>query len=134
MLYLLITPIILLILSFIIVNRDIKVVSRLFSLVLVLDVLLLPIFNTDMYYIKYATFDCLMLIFSCILKSKVNRYIVASVCIISFCMNIYEHLSYYQTVFYNYRHNIQFALIQIMIFGLIYKCQWREFWKTNTQR
>lgn len=134
MMYLLITPITLMIISFLIRDKDIVEVSRYLSVVLVLDIITWIMFQTDFYYIRSALIDILMFVVVFKLDDVRKSLLVGLPCIISFLLNVTEQFSYYATVFYDYRPYIQFVLMQIMIWGLIYNCKWRKLCKTNSQK
>jgi hypothetical protein len=134
MMYLLITPITLMIISFLIRDKDIVEVSRYLSVVLVLDILTWFLFPTDFYYIRSALIDILMFIVVFKLDDVRKSLLVGVPCIISFLLNVIEQFSYYATIFYDYRSYIQFILMQIMIWGLIYNCKWRKLCKTSSQK
>lgn len=133
MLYLLITPITLIILSYIIRDKDIVEVSRYLSAVLVLDIISWMLFATDFYYIRSALIDILMFIVVFQLSDVKKSLFVGIPCMLSFLLNIYEAFSYYQTIFYDFRPYIQFVLMQTMLWGLVYNCKWRKLWRTDSQ-
>lgn len=134
MLSLLITPLILFLISFLILDRDIAVVSRLIVCWILLDLFTWQVFGLDYFYLRAALMDILL---TCTIASFIKGmrlYFVTIPITISLFLNLYEHVSYYQTVFYPYRHYIQFMLMQVMIWGLIYGCRWRKLCnKTHTQ-
>lgn len=135
MMYLLITPITLLIISYLIRDKDIVEVSRYLSGVIILDIISWILFPTDYYYIRSALIDVLMFVMVFQLNSIGKSLLVGVPCIISFILNIIEQFSYYETIFYPYRPYIQFTLMQCMILGLIYGCRWRHICsKTKTPR
>lgn len=133
MLYLLITPITLLIISFLIRDKDIVAVSRYLVAVLSLDIVTWMLFPTDLYYIRSALIDILMFVIIFQLQDIRKSLVVGVPCIISFLLNIIEQFSYYETIYYPYRPYIQFILMQVMLWGIIYGCKWRTLCKkTNT--
>jgi hypothetical protein len=129
MMYLLITPITLMIISFLIRDKDIVEVSRYLSVVLILDILTWLLFQTDFYYIRSALIDILMFVVVFKLDDTKKSLIIGLPCMISFVLNIIEQFSYYQTIFYDFRPYIQFILIQIMLWGLVFNCKWRKYAK-----
>ena len=136
MMYLFITPILLLLLSYLVRDKDIVEVSRYISFILFVDIFSWLAFpNVDYYYLRSALIDIAM--FFAILGVKNSRrflFIVIPISL-SLFLNLYEHISYYQTIFYPYRQYIQFGLMQIMLWGLIVGCRWRNVCnKTHTQK
>lgn len=135
MISLLITPITLLVISFLIKNKDVVVVSRLLSLFLFLNISYHFNIGYDYFYLKEVLFDTVILCSAFLLKDRVRSYFIIVPCILSILLNLYEHISYYQTIFYPYRQYIQFGLMQIMLWGLIVGCRWRNVCnKTHTQK
>jgi hypothetical protein len=133
MMYLLITPITLLIISYLIRDKDIVEVSRYLSGVIILDIISWILFPTYYYYIRSALIDILMFIVVFQLNNVRKSLLVGVPCMISFLLNIIEQFSYYETIFYPYRPYIQFALMQCVLWGLIYGCRWRQVCsKTHT--
>lgn len=134
MLSLLITPLILFLISFLILDRDVAVVSRLIVCWILLDLFTWQVFGLDYFYLRAAFIDILL---ACTVVSfirGVRLYFVTVPITISLFLNLYEHVSYFQTMFYPYRHYIQSILMQVMIWGLIYGCNWRKLCnKTHTQ-
>lgn len=134
MLSLLITPFILLLISFLILDKDIVVVSRLIFCWIILDLVTWQIFGLDYFYLRAVLMDILLLTTVSTLLKGLRVYIVVIPIIISLLLNLYEHVSYYQTIFYPYRQYIQFGLMQIMLWGLVVGCRWRKVCnKTHTQ-
>jgi hypothetical protein len=138
MISLLITPCSLLILSFLIKDKDIVLVSRLLFLALVANVLINPYVPQEYFYIKEALFDTIQYSFVFLLKDRLRYFLLGIPCVVSFLLNIYEAFSYYQTVFYPFREGIQFLLLQLIVVGLCLDAEWkirRDICKkTNTQR
>jgi hypothetical protein len=133
--HLLITPIILLIVSFFICNKDIVLVSRILAGIFIFDVFTWTLTPDSWYYIRSAITDLLMFSTVFIIRNHLAALGVGLACLISFILNVYEQFSYYQTIFYSYRPLIQFALTQLMIMSLLMDCRWRDICKkTNTQR
>lgn len=135
MLYLFITPIILLLISYLIRDKDIVEVSRYISYILLLDIFSWFVFpTTESYYLRSVLID-IALFFAVLNIDNSRRFMVlATPIIISLLLNLYEHVSYYQTIFYPYRQYIQFGLMQIMLWGLVVGCRWRKVCnKTHTQ-
>lgn len=135
MVSLLITPITLLVISFLIKNKDVVVVSRLLSLFLFLNISYHFGIGQEYFYLKEVLFDAVILSSAFLLRDRFRSYFIIVPCIISIILNLYEHVSYYQTIFYPYRQYIQFGLMQIMLWGLIVGCRWRNVCnKTHTQK
>lgn len=136
MMYLLITPITLILLSYLIKDKDIVEVGRYISFILFVDILSWLVFpSLDFYYLRSALIDVAMF-FAILGVKNSRRFLFITIPItISFFLNLYEHISYYQTIFYPYRQYIQFGLMQIMLWGLVVGCRWRNVCnKTHTQR
>ncbi len=131
---LLITPVILVILSFLVKDRNISLVSRLLCLILLLDMVTYQIFKFEWFYIRYAFFDLLMFSTVFLLRDNLRSLLVGLPCVLSFMLNIYEQFSFYQTIFYDYRQYLQFIFMQTIVLGLVVNCEWRTVWKTNTQK
>ncbi len=134
MLYLFVTPIILILISYIIRDKDIVEASRYISGIILLDILSWFLFPTeDYYYLRSALIDIVMF-FAILGIQDSRRFVILTISIfISLLLNLYEHVSYYQTIFYPYRQYIQFGLMQTMLWGLIVGCKWRTLCKkTNT--
>ena len=134
MISLFLTPITLLLLSFIIKDRDIVVVSRLLFFTLMVNTGFHFILPMDVFYLKEAVFDIIMFMTVFLLKDNFRSLLIGIPCFISFLMNIIEQFSYYQTIFYPFREYVQFLLIQTMFIGLVYNCKWRKICKTNSQK
>lgn len=134
MLSLLITPLILFLISFLILDRDIAVVSRLLVCWILLDLFTWQVFGLDYFYLRAALVDILLVCTMVSFVRGIRLYFVTTPIAISLFLNLYEHVSYFQTMFYPYRHHIQLILMQVMIWGLIYGCRWRKLCnKTHTQ-
>lgn len=135
MISLLITPITLLVISFLIKNKDVVVVGRLLSLFLMLNISYHFGIGQEYFYLKEVLFDIAILCSAFLLKDRFRSYFLIVPCIVSMMLNLYEHISYYQTIFYPYRQYIQFGLMQIMLWGLIVGCRWRNICnKTHMQK
>jgi len=133
MISLFITPVTLIILSLLIKDKDIVLVSRLLSFIMFIGLALHFILPPDVFYIKEASFDILMFATVFLLKDDVKAFLVGIPCVLSFLLNVHEQFSYYQTMFYPYREYIQFILLQIVLLGVVIDCKWRKLWKTNSQ-
>ena len=134
MLSLLITPFILVILSFLVKDSNISLVSRLLSFILIVDITTWKLLPQEFYYLRSASLDIMMFSTVFILRDNLRALFVGLPCILSFILNIYEQFSYYQTIFYEYRPYLQFVFMQAIILGLVVNCEWRTTWKTNTQK
>jgi len=132
--HLLITPIILLIVSFFICNKDIVLVGRILAGTFIFDVFTCTLTPDSWYYIRSAVTDLLMFSTVFIIRNHLAAFGVGIACLISFVLNIYEQFNYYQTIFYPYRPFIQFALTQLMIMSLLMDCKWRDICKTASQK
>lgn len=128
-----ITPIILLIMSFLVKDKNISLVNRLLSFILIVDILTWKLCPQEFYYMRSASIDIAMFSTVFLLRDKLRAILVGLPCVLSFILNIYEQFSYYQTPFYEYRDYLQFIFMQVIILGLIVNCEWRNTWKTNTQ-
>lgn len=133
MMYLLVTPMLLLLVSYFIEDKDVVLASRLFALICLVDLVVWSYLLTDFYYIRSAIVDLLLFLLTFILRNHLVAFGVGVCCCISFVLNIYEQMSYYQTIFYAYREYIQFVLVQMSIFFLLVDCKWRKLWKTDSQ-
>ncbi len=134
MLHLLITPVILIIVSFFICNKDIVVASRYLAAVFLFDILTWNYTPSDWYYIRSAVVDVFMFLSVFFVRNNLASLGVGIACVTSFTLNIYEQISYYQTVFYSYRGYLQFALTQLMVLSLLMDCRWRDLCKKTHMR
>jgi hypothetical protein len=134
MVSLLITPVTLLVLSLLIKDKDIVLVSRLLSFTMLVGLALHFILPPDLFYIKEASFDILMFSTVFLLRDDVKSFLVGVPCVLSFLLNVHEQFSYYQTMLYPYREYIQFILLQIVLLGVVIDCKWRKLWKTDSQK
>lgn len=107
-----------------VVNKDIRTFCIGYVVILVINVGLI---NTpvEWFYWKKAISDLFLLYFCTKVSIDWKRYLVGSVVICSLLMNIYEGLSYYQTIIYPYRDIIQWWMVEIMFVVLAWNCNWR---------
>ena len=134
MMSLFITPVILMIMSFLVKDSNISLVSRLMSFVLLLDIVTWKLVPQEFYYIRSSGTDILMFLTVFLLRDNLRSLLVGLPCVLSFVLNIYEQFSFYQTIFYDYRQYLQFIFMQTIVLGLVVNCEWRTVWKTNTQK
>lgn len=122
MITILLSMIQLFILYYLIEDRDIKTCVLLIAGIFAINLLT---FGAPLYYIRHMFIDVLFCLCAFVLQSNYKRYIFIGICLISYSMNLYEHVSYYQTIFYEYRQPIQWCLFQLLYLVLLYKAKWR---------
>lgn len=103
-------------------DRDVKLVAGLLSLNFVLQIVILPFFN---YFSVLSGFDLLMFTSVLFIQNWYRRLTLLTIILCSLSMNIYEGLSYYQTIIYPYRDVIQWWMVEIMFVVLAWNCNWR---------
>ena len=125
MLELMLIPLQFIIFAFFCVDKNVAK----FSAALALTFILNDIVNIEWltFYLEQAAQDVLMLLCCLLLRDNNKRLPLISICLVSFGMNIYEHCSYYQSFFYQYRDMLQWWMVEIMFVITIWKCKWRGF-------
>jgi len=120
-----------LLLAYLIRDKDVK--YALISAAGVFFINLL-IYGGPLYYLRHAGLDILFILSGFFLRDFYKRLTLIAICLISFSMNIYEHLNYYQTFIYPYRKEIQWCLVQMMYLAILHNCKWRVLCKTASQK
>ena len=103
-------------------DRDIRIASLLFSFIFALD--MLPV-SDNYFYLVASLYDCLSFLIVIYLTTRWKRLTLLTIILCSLLMNIYEGLSYYQTIIYPYRDVIQWWMVEIMFIVLAWNCNWR---------
>jgi hypothetical protein len=133
MTYLFITPLILFILYFLIEDIDIRKVCLGMSCIMLFDILTYYVTPSYLYYIRSCYTDVLTMYISILLVNKTKTYSILAICLFSIFMNMYEDMSYYQTIFFQYRDTIQFVMMQLIFIILLYKARWRKLYVTRRE-
>lgn len=112
------------ILLLLVVNKDIQTFCIGYVVILLINIGMVgtPI---DIFYWKKALSDIVLLYFCTKISINWKRYLISTIVICSLLMNIYEGLSYYQTIIYPYRDVIQWWMVEIMFIVLAWNCNWR---------
>lgn len=122
MLELLTLPIQFLILAFIVKDSDVSNVSLLMSVAFVFSYLTI---GDPYFYVRNGLIDVYLTLAASFILDKKKRYLLYAICCTSLFMNIYEGMSYYQTIIYPYRDVIQWWMVEFMFIILAWKCEWR---------
>lgn len=120
----------LIVIYFLIENKDIKSYLLLIVGIFILNLIT---FGYPMYYVRHMVIDVIFCLCAYVIKDDLKRIAIILICTASYFMNLYEHLSYYQTIFYEYRTPIQWCMLQMIYLILLYKTKWRTWWKTDSQ-
>lgn len=132
MITLLLTIIQAILLAFLIKDKDVR--CALIAMAGVFFVNLLC-YGQPLFYIRMAGIDVLFCLSAYFLKDLYKRAILFGICLSSYAMNLYEHFSYYQTIIYPYRKEIQWCLVQMMYLTVLHNCKWRDLCKkTHMQK
>lgn len=111
-----------LIISFFVRDRNIVLCSFWLSLVFLLQYFTIGLGD---YYFRHTLFDLTSLFIVGLFCQGYKRLFLYIIIICSLLMNIYEGLSYYQTIIYPYRDIIQWWMVEIMFIVLAWNCNWR---------
>lgn len=132
MITLLLTVMQALLLSYLVKDKDVKYTLIAMAGVFFINILM---YGYPLYYIRHAGLDILFCLSGYFLKDLYKRVILFGICLSSYAMNLYEHFSYYQTIIYPYRKEIQWCLVQMMYLTVLHNCKWRDLCKkTHTRK
>lgn len=127
----LLIPLIILLSYFCVMETDIRRLSIVWSSVFMLDAVLTPLFfnHYTTFYLFHFSLDIITLISAwTILWHRWWRLlIISAVCLFSAWMNMYEHMSPIQTFIYEYRDQIQWWLVEILVACLLAKVTLRPY-------
>ena len=130
---LLITPTVMFLLTFLILDKDVRLVIYTWVAIYLTDIIVWLLIGQDFYYIRSAITDVCMFMTVFLLKDDLKAMLIGVICFTSFGMNIYENWSYYQTWYYPYRDGIQWVLTQAICVSILVNCRWRQLCsKTKT--
>ncbi len=133
MTYLFITPLVLFLFYIIIEDKDISKTCLGMSCVMLFDIFTYYATPDYFYYIRSCYTDVLTMYVSLLLVNKTKVYSIFTICLFSIFMNMYEDMSYYQTIFFQYRDTIQFVMMQLIFIILLYKARWRKLYVTRRE-
>lgn len=122
MIELIVVPLQFLLLALLCKNIDVKFVAGLLSLNFIIQMMVVSDTN---YYTMLALCDLISIASIMYLMNKTKRLTLFIIIICSLAMNIYEGMSYYQTIIYPYRDVIQWWMVEFMFIILAWKCDWR---------
>ncbi len=129
MLTLLLTPLLLLVIAVMTDKKDVSVVSKALAVIFLVDIVSWPLVSSEYYFLRLAIIDLLMFVTVLWLKDDEQAFIIGTACLISFTMNIYEHWSWYATIFYDMRVYIQWFLVQTIVAVLATNVAWNKTFK-----
>ena len=107
-------------------KKDVSVVSKALAVIFLIDVVTWPLVSNEYYFLRLAIIDLFMFMTVLWLKDDEQAFIIGTVCLLSFTMNIYEHWSYYATIFYDIRVYVQWILVQTIVAVLATNVAWSK--------
>lgn len=127
----LLIPLILLLSHFCVMENDIKKLALVWSSVFILDAVLTPLFfnHYTTFYLFHFSLDIISLVAAWIIiwRGWWRLLIISAVCLFSAWMNMFEHMSPVQTFIYDYRDQIQWWLVEILVACLLFKVTLRPY-------
>lgn len=115
-------PIQFILLAFLVKDQDVKWVGLLMSVAFAFSFLSQ---GHDYFYIRNAAIDMYLILCTSFLYDARKKLLLYIICWTSLSMNVYEGMSYYQTIIYPYRDVIQWWMVEFMFIILAWKCEWR---------
>jgi hypothetical protein len=137
MLELLALPVALIILSFLIINRDVIICMRGFSIVYLIDYFIGGwLFTTvETFYLSMIATNVLLLFAAYTLKCKCKAIICYSIIVLLITLNLNEHLHKYQTMFYPYLDYLSYWSGELLTIIITWNVKWKTYdFKFNSKR
>jgi hypothetical protein len=129
MLWLVALPVVLLALSFIVVDKDVRQCMRGVALIYTLDFSVGSVLfsSSDTFYLSAIITNLLILLATKILESPIKQILCSFVVMVLILLNLNEHLNEYQTVFYPYLNYINYWSGELLSIIITWNVKWKIY-------